>query len=187
MNKYTELEYKYKADNVTLLQFRELMNESSCKKSLDISSWDTYYTNLSDGPEAFIRHREAANPPELTIKRKSKKNNNWHRQEVDLQLMPEAEADVEAFCNLLGYTKNFKIYKSCFIYWYEHVNYVYYITYDEGMKELDRFIEVEVNKDSILGLEDPETVLARAEHQLGKLDIKPANRMKRSLFEIYRK
>jgi hypothetical protein len=35
---------------------------------ITVSSWDTYYLA---GPEEFIRHRQSAINPELTIKRKS--------------------------------------------------------------------------------------------------------------------
>src|SRR5690606_26309558 len=113
------------------------------------SSWDTYYTRPGS-LEEFQRFRES-DDPELTIKRKVKDSNNWERIESDLPLDPKriTEDKVTFHVGLDGYVKNFKIYKTCFIYWFDNTNAVYYIVYDEEMKERGRFIEVEINKDKV--------------------------------------
>ena len=84
MNEFTELEYKYKADDIDLKDFRQLMSTLSTIKQKDVSSWDHYFTNAFN-PDEFIRFRVSDNP-ELTIKRKTNQNNNWNRVEVDLPL-----------------------------------------------------------------------------------------------------
>ncbi len=184
MSEFLELEYKYRADNISLTQFNDLLAKQKITKKLDVSSWDTYFTK---GPDEFVRFRNSNISPELTIKRKMKDRNNWQRVEVDLPLDPKRLTDEKAdnFLTLLEYKKNFKIYKSCFIYWLDDVNYVYYIVYDENLKECGRFIEVEINKESITSLSNSVEALNRHEKTLSSLGISPQNRLKKSLFEMY--
>lgn len=184
MSEFIELEYKYKADNVSLSDFKKTMQELNITKTLDVSSWDSYYTK---GSEEFVRFRNSATDPELTIKRKTKNSNNWVRTEVDLALNKNKINDetVSNFLELLNYKKNFKIYKSCFIFWTDDVNFVYYIVYNEDMKELGRFIEVEVNKNKASTVEHSISILNDYEKELGSLGISAQNRLKKSLFEMY--
>jgi len=188
MEDFKELEYKYKADGVKLTDFQELAESLTPLKKIDASSWDLYYTK-KDVEGYFIRYRDATNP-ELTKKRKTKTSNNWERIEIDLPLDPNRvkEDIVTSWVALDNYNKNFKIYKSCFIYWFENTNMVYYTVYDENMKEIGRYIEVEVNKEKVseIGQEKCMEELKTLEEQLTKLGISNKNRMKRSLFEIYR-
>lgn len=208
LNEFSELEFKYNADEVGLKQFTDLMEQVSYNKQLTVSSWDIYYTKPGVEDE-FIRFRESVEKPELTIKRKVKDANNFKRIEVDVPLDPnipmnELRKTVEEFVKLEGYTENFKIYKSCFIYWKEFVNYVYYIVYDEQMREQSRFIEVEFNKDKLKDFdqryvqvetvegtamvqEHPEDYLRVQEKKLEVLGITNRNRLKRSLFEMFRR
>lgn len=184
MNEFKELEYKYKADDVGLKQFQELMTNIGYDKNVSVSSWDTYYTkNDSD----FIRFRESPYKPEFTMKRKTSDNHNWYREEVDLPLDPKRLTSniVKKFAKLLGYEQNFKIYKSCFIYWNKYVNFSYYIVYDEQMIELARFIEVECNKSEVKNVEESVEILKSYEKSLSNIDITPKNRLKRSLFEMF--
>lgn len=177
-----ELEYKYKADDVKIADFRKLMDELGWQSQLDVSSWDVYFVDDQDD-DKFIRFRNGAKP-ELTRKEKVKSTNNWDRVEIDLPLDKKrlSEAIVEEFVTRGGYKENFRIYKTCFIYFFENVNYVYYIVYDTNMKEQGRFIEVEVNKDKV-----GETDLDWHAAQLETLGLTYRNRMKRSLFEMFRR
>ena len=190
MNEFQELEYKYRADDVGLKQFQEFMEGLGYCKHMTVSSWDTYFIN---DPGDFIRFRESHLTPELTVKRKTKEENNWHRVEVDLPLDSKRinRKTVEHFVKLENYIENFRIFKSCFIFFQEHINYVYYIVYDYEMREKQRFIEVEVNKDKINELVDngidPKELLKKGEELLFKLNISSKNRLKKSLFELYRK
>jgi hypothetical protein len=190
MDEFNELEYKYKADNIGLQDFVNLMKTLPTGKRLDISSWDLYYTK---NEEDFVRFRNS-DTPELTKKVKTKDNNNWVRVEVDLPLDPSriTEETVTKYLELEGYKENFRVYKSCFIFWTNAVNYVYYIVYDSNMKESGRFIEVEINKNKILELNIKMNngaiwELNQAATELQKIGLNPNNRMKKSLFEIYRK
>ena len=193
-----ELEYKYKADEVKIKDFRALMEKLGFNVRLDVSSWDIYYLDGKDN-DKFLRFRNGSNP-ELTRKQKTNKNNNWERIEVDLplDLNRVSEDLVTKFVEMGGYKENFRIYRTCFIYWMDEVNYVYYIVYNEDQREIGRFIEVEVNKDVATKLKNPmwdsstETEerynpLDNAAKELESIGLTHRNRMKRSLFEIYRK
>jgi adenylate cyclase class IV len=192
MDSYSELEYKYKADNIGLKSFLTLMESLQIKNKMTISSWDIYYTpKESSESEDFIRFRMSTTP-ELTKKVKTKNTNNWARIEVDLPLDPEKtnEGIVSKFLDLEGYVPNFKIYKSCFVFWLEEVNFVYYIVYDEDMAEQGRFIEVEINKDKIPELEQgvgAEYELKVSAKILEKLGLTSQHRLKKSLFELFKK
>lgn len=190
---YKELEFKYKADEVSLSEFVKVIEELKPSKRLDISSWDTYFvkqTPTEQEVDYFVRFRES-DTPELTKKRKVKKENNWERLEIDLPLNKSAnEKIVSDFVSLDGYEKNFKIYKTCFIFWFDLFNVVYYLVYDENMKEQGKFIEIEINKSKVeqIGLEEAKELLANMEKEtLSKLNINHKNRMRNSLFELFRR
>lgn len=187
MNEFKELEYKYKADDVKLTDFVNLMINLIPTKRKDVSSWDHYYTSVVT-KDAFIRFRESDNP-ELTMKRKIQSSNNWERLEIDLPLDPNRIKinTVNKWAEMEDYKHNFTIYKSCFIFWYDIVNTVYYVVYNEDMKEVGRFIEVEVNKEQVdkLGVDACFEKLKDFEKALTALGISPQNRLKKSLFEMF--
>lgn len=190
LNKFSEIEYKMKADNIKLTDFQKLMKSLGKSEVITVSSWDQYYSN-SENEYEFIRHRQSDTNPELTIKRKTNSNNNFNRIEIDVPIKPNCEENVQKFVEMLGYKFNFKIYKSCFIHKFKDVNYCYYLTYDENMQFLDAYLETEVNKeciDSIIkrGI-DPTEVLNEAAKHLESIGLTSKNRMKKSLYEIYKK
>lgn len=184
-----ELEYKYRAESIKLSEFTNLVDELGYTRKKEASSFDYYYT-LDSNPDIFQRYRES-DTPELTKKRKVKDSNNWERVEVDLPLDPERinKATVDRYVGLDGYKENFSIYKNCFIYWLDFCNIVYYTVYDKEMKEIGRFLEIEVNKDKVfeLGQDVAFKKLEELEQKLQTLGITYKNRMKKSLFELYRK
>ena len=186
MNEYTELEFKYKADDIALKDFLALVKDLPIKKQKDVSSWDHYYTTNSNEDE-FIRYRESTDP-ELTIKRKTSVNNNWQRVEVDLPLdLKRTKLPIiTKWVSLLGYEHKKSIYKSCFIYWLDYINFVYYVVYDDNMKEKGRFIEIEFNKDELTNNIDKITdQMKTGQEILSKIGLNAQNRLKRSLFEIF--
>lgn len=189
VEQFKELEYKYNADNVKLEDFNNFIGSISppWRTHKDVSSWDIYYLheNIKD---YFIRYRKSGDTPELTKKRKTKDSNNWDRVEVDLPIDANRidDATVEKFVQLDGYKENFRIYKSCFIFWFDNINVVWYVVYDENMKEKGRFIEIEINKDKVTELGDKAAdVLKDFETKLGTLGITHKHRLKKSLFEMY--
>lgn len=188
--RHNEHEFKYRSDNIKLTEFQNLMKSLGKSEIITVSSWDVYFCHLENEHE-FIRHRQSDTNPELTIKRKTNINNNFNRIEIDVPIKPNCEEDVQKFVELLGYKFNFKIYKSCFIFKFKDYNYCYYLTYDENLKSLDIFTEVEVNKSSIEALIkkgiDPTEVLNEAAKHLESIGLTSKNRMKKSLYEIYKR
>lgn len=186
MNEFSELEFKYKADNISLKDFQKLMETLPIIMRKDVSSWDHYYTNGIE--DEFIRYREATEP-ELTIKRKINQTNNWKRIEVDLPVDANRtkESTVSKFVELLGYSNKKSIYKTCFIFWLDHINFVYYIVYNSDMEEKGRFIEVEFNKDKLKTTFDgtTESHLKYGQDVLTNLELGPQNRLKKSLYEMF--
>jgi hypothetical protein len=185
MNEFSELEFKYKADDIKLQDFVSLMATLPIVNQKDVSSWDHYY--IGNNEDEFIRYRESTDP-ELTIKRKTTQNNNWQRIEIDLPLDHSRikSETVSKWVELLNYKHKRSIYKTCFIYWTTDINFVYYIVYDTDMKEKGRFIEVEVNKygQNPNGIH-PDNMLKYGQDVLLKLGLSPQNRLKKSLFEIF--
>lgn len=187
MNNFLELEYKYKA-NITLKDFKKILRVLRPTKTQQVESWDVYYTKPGN-KEEFIRFRNSDNP-ELTIKKKTKKNNNWKRIEVDLPLNIDklTVETVDSFSKLLNYKENFRIYKNCFICWFKYVNIVYYETYDENKNYLGTFIEIEINKNQVPKLGKLSfKVLNIVERRLKSLGLTLETKLKQSLFEIYRR
>lgn len=192
MSDFIELEYKYKADDISFEAFKKLMDTLSVKKYVEASSWDYYYRN--EDHAGFMRFRASPTKPELTRKIKTIGSNNFNRFEVDIPLDKDKVdyKTVNTFLEKLGYSENFRIFKNCFVYFLDNVNYVYYTVYDERMKEVGRFVEVEVNKEKVAILNTSENnnhgaewTLNQAAALLRDIGLTPQNRMKKSLYELF--
>jgi adenylate cyclase class IV len=185
---FKEIEFKYDAvtSGVSLERFEELMEKNfTIKKKMMVSSYDDYFTDTNGN---FIRYRHHDNRGELTIKRKVTDKNNNERVEVNVPTDGDNLKTVTAFVDLLSYKHNFGIYKTCKIYWIDKVVMVYYVVYDKELKELRRFIEIEA--DEHLPWESEQLAwdeIAKYEKLMEPLGITPKNRLKKSLFEIFRK
>lgn len=189
---FTELEYKYNADDIRLSDFRKFVAKAGAQKNIEVASWDFYFTKPTE-TDSF--HRLRLGPtPELTKKIKLSSTNNYQRVEVDLPLDPSrlTVETVAKYMELQGYQENFRIFKYCDIYVLHDVNYVYYTVYGDNLQEFGRFIEIEVNKERVTGLNqgNPEGAVNMLNHwarYMGtELGVTPQNRMRKSLFELYR-
>ena len=183
--KFKEIELKYDAGKIKREAFLDIMDNLSVRKKMNVSSYDTYFVNDTGD---FIRYRWTDDRGELTIKRKTTKSNNNDRIEVNLPTAGGNLSTVSAFCGLLGYKVNFEIFKTCNIFWVDKVVLVYYVVYDKELKELRRFIEIEADEDLQWGSEEEAlTEVLKYEKMFEVLDITPQNRLRKSLFEIFRK
>jgi adenylate cyclase class IV len=181
---FKEIEYKYDGASMEMQKFVDLMETFPIKKKLMVSSYDDYFIDNSGN---FIRYRHHPDRGELTIKRKLSDKNNNERIEVNVPTAGDNLKAVTAFVDLLGYKHNFGIYKTCKIYWIDKVVMVYYVVYDKDLKELRRFVEIEADED--LQWETEEQAwdeIAKYEKLLEPLGITPKNRLRKSLFEIFR-
>jgi adenylate cyclase class IV len=183
--KNTEIELKFKA-TVSLSKFKEFCQKRNPRNYVEVAGWDYFYSNPQE-PESFFRHRVNPKESQVTFKRKTHKDNNYIREEknFDTQFSREQVADL---CAISGYTYNSTIFKNCFIYNYEDHTLVFYICYDVEMKELGRFIEIEMKEDYPWANEDEAfSKLTILEKLCKPLELSPAARVSQSLFEMYRR
>lgn len=190
--KIQEIELKYYAENISLDKFIKFAVDQNPNKKLFVGSYDTYYSSpsyMSDNGLEFVRFRHGITP-ELTIKIKTSSKNNNSRIEVDLPLSKSvSKFIVDKFLALLGFQENFQIYKDCYIYYYDKLTIVYYRVLDkEDGKVLSTFIEVEARKDANFDDEDHAWAYVKdMERKLSSIGISPQNRLRRSLWEIFRR
>ena len=182
--KFKEIEFKFDAENISVADFSNTVESLKPEKNLMISSYDDFFVNDSD---EFIRYRHNHNSQELTIKRKLSDYSNTERIEVNLAIIPQDYSTINAFVNLLGYYHNFTIYKTAKIYWIDDVVLCYYIVYDNNMKELNRFIEIEANEDKEFKDESQAwDCIKFYEEKLKPIGITSKRRLRKSLFEMYK-
>lgn len=181
---FKELETKYYADNINMEDFIKLVQPLNPEWMM-VSSYDDYFVN---GNDEFIRYRYHDHMGELTIKRKTTDANNNNRVEVNVPTDGKSGPAIDAFCNLLGYKRNFSIFKTCKIAFLEKAVLVYYIVYDENLNEKKRFIEVEAKESHSWGSEEEAWAeVTKYETMLAPLGISAKNRLKKSLYELFKK
>lgn len=190
IKKFLEVEFKYSADSISLTEFSKFCKNRLPKKEEIVSGFDYFYANPKV-PDAFCRHRQSSETNQLTFKRKTQDKNNFVRTEDNMDLMPfMTQAQVQTLCaNLGGYLYDYTIFKNCFIFTYERYTLVYYICYNPEMKELGRFIEIEMSeKHPWISEEETYNELLIMEKICAKdLGISAQARIKRSLWEMFKK
>jgi adenylate cyclase class IV len=183
--KFKEIEYKYKADNITPGQFVDFV--SSNFDIIDILTARGHDQFFSNGdPNSFLRYRNGAGMNdncEITIKKKTSDHNSWDRIEVDLPLNKNkcSQDIVEAFTDILGYKYAFQILKLNYVIRTPGVTFAYYI-----VNNSDTYLEIEVNKGSFDNEDEAFQILNVAEKKLAALGLSHSNRTKKSLYEMYR-
>lgn len=188
MKKHIEIESKYSGADIDIYAFKALAMKLKPVSFLYVESTDVYYTKSET---EFLRYRMAADGDkdrraELTFKKKHSDNNNIVRTEVNLRVDPNEPDTVVAFCEGIGYTRNFSIYKICQIYYFDDADIVYYTVIDEADK-IAHYIEIEVLEDLDVTPEQGWEIIRKYEELLSPLGINAQKRMKLSLFERYRK
>lgn len=185
--KFLEIETKYDANGIDRIQFKNLLTSMGPKSFLYVESTDVYFSKGED----FIRYRmppetEKTSKSELTLKKKHISANNVIRTEINLRVDPNDAQTVYAFCEGLGYSKNFSVYKICDIYFFEDADVVFYTVLDEDKKSA-HFLEIEVDESLDITEDEAKGILTKYEKLLAPLGLTAQKRMKRSLWEIYRK
>jgi adenylate cyclase class IV len=186
---FREVEFKYRADNIGLEAFVNFCTAfKGLKKTFSASGYDHFYDSPKD-PGAFQRLRVGPDANQLTFKRKTEDANNFIRTEHNIDLAPTTSREnIEAYIAEGGFSYNTSLFKSCFVYEYTRHIFVYYVCYDTDMKETGRYIEVEMSEDYPWASEsDAYEELTVLEKLMKPLGITPQSRVKKSLFELYRK
>ncbi len=183
-----EIETKYNANDISLLDFKAFCEGRSPVKVVMASGFDYFYSK--EGEESsFCRHRVGPDRNEFTFKRKTSEVNNTIRREVNVNMAQgETIETAAALAASFGYQYNTSIFKTCFVYIYDWYSLVYYICYSPDMKEVGRFFEIEMKEDHPWASEaDAWNQLLIMEKLCKPLGVTPQARIKRSLFELYRK
>lgn len=186
--KYKEVEFKYRANDITLQKFNEFCNGKPYKKFVLASGWDNFYSNSKD-TNGFYRHRTGPDMNQLTYKCKKNDTNNVIRDEQNVDLERRVNSsDIEAFLARLKYKYNTSVFKTCFVYSYDTYTLVFYVVWDTNMHELDRFIEIEMSEEhSWASEQEAYSELVIIEKLCKDLGINPKTRVKKSLFELFAK
>lgn len=186
---FHEVEVKFRVDEAMRNDWKQLVEKiDGLKEHIYTESDDIYYTNNDE----FLRYRFSPNKKEkraeITYKSKINKDNNIIRKEVNLRIDGNSSETVEAFVNSLGFKYNFLISKYIDIYKFDDVTLPFYTVIDENGKR-DTFIEIEVNEEKIHTLTENECwdIIKKYESILSPLGITAQKRLRKSLFEIYRK
>lgn len=185
--KFLEIETKYDASDIDRVSFKKLVKSLSPVSFVYVESTDIYY---SKGDE-FLRYRMApetdrSKRSELTFKKKTVAGNNVIRTEVNLRVDPNDQQTISAFCEGIGYKKNFSVYKMCDIYYFDDADVVFYTVLDDN-KKASNFLEIEVREDLPINENEAREIIAKYEKLLQPLGLNAQKRMRRSLWEIYRK
>lgn len=184
--KFKEIEFKYNA-NIGLKEFTTLCDKLAPKSSLIASGYDHFYSNPNT-PDSFWRHRIGHDFNQLTFKKKLTTNNNYIRTEINANFDSKMkQTDVEGLIGAFDYVYNTSLFKNCFIYTYQDHILVYYVVYDTDMNEIGRFLEIELDEDTLFPSEEAAWErLVELEKIYLPLGITPHNRIKRSLYEMFK-
>lgn len=188
LKNFTEFETKYRIDEDKLQEFKILVDSfTELKSFLYVEGYDYYYVH-SDG--SFLRYRKGdydkSNRAELTIKHKREEKHNVNRMEVNLRVDYSSKEEIKQFANVLNYHYNFHIWKSCHIYHFPDAVVVYYTVRDSD-KKLTNFIEIEVNEHLKVTEDQAWDIIRKYESVLSSLGVTPQKRLRKSLYEMYKK
>jgi len=186
--KFKEIETKYNAENIDLKDFEAFCIKQKPDAVIIASGYDHFFEKDGDDG-SFCRHRVGSDLNQLTFKRKTADSNNFIRTEHNISLQATVtEAQVAALCeDLGGYKFNCTIFKNCFVYKFPRHTLVYYVCYTPALKELGRFVEIEMAEEGIWRDEaEAWTELRRIEIMCKTFGVAASGRLKRSLFEMFK-
>lgn len=186
--KFLEIETKYDANEIDRLKFKVIARSLNPTRFIYGEGTDVYYVKENDD---FLRHRMPMvnsddTRSELTFKKKSTEKNNMIRTEVNLRIDLNKQELVAAFCEGIGYKKNFSVYKMFDIYFFDDANIVYYSVLDDFGKTAN-FVEIEASEEIGMTEDQAWEVVQKYEKLLSPVGITAQKRKRLSLFEMYRR
>ena len=187
--KFHEIETKYRVESEKLHPFKALVEGlDGMDAFLYVQGPDVYYTK---GDDEFIRYRKADHGEddrsELTVKIKTVEKNNIFRKEVNVRVDKNTPETIAEFASSLGFEYNFSIWKACHIYRFEDATLVFYSVRDEDKGSMAHFIEIEVDEETEYTESEAWDIIKKYEAILAPLGIEHRKRLRKSLFEMYRK
>ena len=192
LDPHTEFETKYSTEFSTLPQFKAIAESlPDLKEFVYAQGPDVYWTKPGE-LDSFMRYRKAEHDKSpkawLTMKVKTSDGNNIQRRETNWRVDKTPMKTIEEGVDILGYKFNFRIWKMCHIYKYKDATLVHYTLKDDKDKTA-HFMEIEVDEETIGSYTEDEAweVIKKYEEILAPLGIDWRNRIRKSLFEMYRK
>lgn len=195
LDPYTEFECKYRTELSVLPTFQRLARAIPDLKEFVYCEGPDEYNVKADSP-IFLRCRMAEFPKtdpqfkQLTIKGRPKgAKNNIIRKEPNLNVSVNSPEEIREFIAEAGFTFNFTIFKKCYIYFFQDATIVFYSVKEETGNEEQYFLEIEVDEKTIHLLTETEAwaVIEKYEKILAETGITPQKRLRRSLFEMFKK
>lgn len=199
LSKFSEVEFKYNAENISRESFDSLAESFFPERHLSVGlkcingkdPVDYYFTAPSG--DRFMRWRfgcddEGTPTWELTSKLKTSDKNNNVRSEVNIEINSRymsIDAATE-FSRHHGCEFDFAVKKDVQVYWMGDVVLSHYTTYDLDGTKLNTFMEIEADERLTWNSEEEAvSVISDWEKRLAPLGITSRNRIKKSLFEFY--
>lgn len=194
--KHTEFETKYRVEPHLLTEFKRIMGTlPHLEKFIYVEGPDYYFTK-PDG--SFARYRRPSHGldngrSEVTIKVKPEgAKNNIIRKEVNWRVDQTGEDAIREGLSLMGYKPNFSIWKGCHIYNFNDATLVFYSVFDttDGKAtKTDSFVEIEVSEEKVSHMTEEQAwdIIYKYENILEEIGLSPQKRLRKSLFEMYRR
>lgn len=146
----------------------------------------------------FMRYRRPSHGldgdrKELTTKYKQDgSKNNIQREEKNIRVDKTEEETIKSFVQDIGYRQNFSIWKTCHIYNFDDATLVFYSAYDttDGKaSKMDNFVEIEVSEEKVSEMTEAQAweIITKYEKALETVGLTARNRLKKSLFEMYKR
>lgn len=187
LDKHTEFETKYRVDGDLQFKFKAIVSELDFKQFIYAEGPDYYFTK-PDG--SFMRYRKATTEKRSEVTMKEKPDGASHnvlRKEVNWRVDYTDKDSIYAGADMMGYTFNFSIWKSCHIYrMKDGTTLVFYTVRDENNKT-DHFVEIELDEKNIHKMTEDEAwkMIRKYEEILSPIGISHSKRLKKSLYEMY--
>lgn len=192
----TEFESKY-LTNINMLDgFKRISESLPGLISFQYAEGPDYFFENPSLPLTFVRFRRSSYPDEngkyyqqLTSKTKeADSSNNIQRKEPNLMVVGSID-EVLGFIKSTGFTYTHSIKKQCHIYKYPDCTLVFYGVRPENSEEMEYFVEIEVDEETIHNLTKNEAiqVIEKYEQILSSIEgVSSRKRLKLSLRERYR-
>jgi len=202
LDRNTEFEVKFRVEPHSLIEFKRIVSSlPGVERMTYVEGPDHYYTHPDYDENSFGRYRKASfgldnGRAEWTLKFRPKDaKNSIQRLEMNWRVDSTPEEDIKRGAELMGFRHNFTIVKSCHMYKFADATLVFYTVYDATggsiSSKVDHFIEIEVCEHAIanVGMTEDEAwaVIERYEAALAPLELTAKNRLKRSLFDMYKR
>lgn len=205
---HIEFETKYRVEDYSLIEFKQIMEgQADLQDFIYVEGPDFFFvyppewftTNPQWDPSGtFIRYRKPSHGldkgrRQVTWKYKPKDaKNNIQRREHNWDIGKTPEKVILEQLEFSGAKFNASIVKNCHIYHFDDATLVFYTVYDTTNgtpKKADYFVEIEVCEETIGSMTEQQAwaVIEKYEKILSPLGISAQKRMRKSLFEMYRK